>query len=312
MNTLSNLPATSTSQQAPRKPSAKPSQPTLDSSDHAAKAPIKPESESTSSNDATALATTLSTRLDALESTLGIPSTPLPPASSPSAPPLIPVLPALASLERHLALLTSATPSSLDALGARLRTLRTEADDLAAQRRRAHAELDELRGRAADAESATPTPRLRRRGTAAADDDEDEDDDAARPRERTGAGADEGGALAAWARLDPALPAQVGALHAALPTVDALAPLLPDVLGRLRALRGVHAAAADAGQRVDACEGAVARAREEVRGWREALGTVEARVAEMEERAGENGRVVEGWVRELEGRVERLGLGRGR
>ena len=50
--------------------------------------------------------------------------------------------------------------------------------------------------------------------------------------------------------------------------------------------------------------------REEIRGWREGLEKAEKAVGEGGGRMKENAAVVEGWVRDLEGRREKLGGGR--
>jgi nuclear migration protein JNM1 len=45
----------------------------------------------------------------------------------------------------------------------------------------------------------------------------------------------------------------------------------------------------------------------ELKAWREGLEKVEQAVGEASEANGRNGKVVEAWVRELEGRMKKLG-----
>lgn len=75
--------------------------------------------------------TTFDTRLASLESALG-----LPPAGSST---LHPVLPALTTLAQKLAVISSATPSSIDALSRRVRALTVETEKMAAVKEAARA-----------------------------------------------------------------------------------------------------------------------------------------------------------------------------
>ena len=99
---------------------------------------------------------------------------------------------------------------------------------------------------------------------------------------------------------------KIAALYGTLPTIEALAPLLPSVLDRLRSLRLVHAGAADAGARMDEVEKRGTEMRDEVKRWREGVEEVEGKVEEMEKRARGNLGVIENWVKDLESRIESL------
>ena len=81
------------------------------------------------------------------------------------------------------------------------------------------------------------------------------------------------------------------------------------MLDRLRSLRLIHADAAGASQSLAAVEKKQAEMGEEIRSWREGLRKVEEVMRGGEERMKGNARVVEKWVKELEGRVRALGEG---
>ncbi|KAI9668875.1 MAG: hypothetical protein M1831_000945 [Alyxoria varia] len=96
-------------------------------------------------------------------------------------------------------------------------------------------------------------------------------------------------------------------LAAHLPVVDALAPLLPLTLERLKSLSRVHVDAGTALGDLKELERRQGEMSKELREWREGLVGLEGRVREVGER-GNRGEV-ERWVGEIEGRVERLGSG---
>jgi len=108
----------------------------------------------------------------------------------------------------------------------------------------------------------------------------------------------------------PAVPERekVDALYAALATIDAVAPVLPGVVERLRGMRRVHGEAgavagglAEVWGRLEGLEG-------DVKGWREAVGRVEGMLVEVSGQVGGTVERVEGVVKGLEERVERLGV----
>lgn len=97
------------------------------------------------------------------------------------------------------------------------------------------------------------------------------------------------------------------ALYNVLPTLQTLSPTVPAILNRLRSLRTLHTGAATAASELDELEKRQAAMDKELDDWREGLKNVELAVGETSEANGRNGRVVEGWVKELEGRMTKLG-----
>ena len=97
-------------------------------------------------------------------------------------------------------------------------------------------------------------------------------------------------------------------LYTLLPTLQSLAPTVPALLTRLHSLRTLHAGAANAASELEDVETRQVEMEAELKAWREGLEKVEQAVGEASEANGRNGKVVEAWVRELEGRV--MGLGR--
>lgn len=106
---------------------------------------------------------------------------------------------------------------------------------------------------------------------------------------------------------DEATVAKINALYGLLPGIEKMAPLLPAVLVRLKSLKGVHMDAARAAGGLKEVEEEQARLAEELKKWEEAVGKMETVVREGVEKVGVNVEMVEGWVRALEERVEKLG-----
>ncbi|KAI7255964.1 hypothetical protein KC343_g3521 [Hortaea werneckii] len=120
---------------------------------------------------------------------------------------------------------------------------------------------------------------------------------------------DEGAAAAAAggpATLHPEDQEKLQALYTLLPNLQTLAPTVPAILTRLRSLRTLHTTAANAGNSLDELEQKQTELEKELKAWREGLEKVEQAVAQADEANGRNGRVVEGWVKELEGRMKTL------
>lgn len=107
-------------------------------------------------------------------------------------------------------------------------------------------------------------------------------------------------------QLPPEDMAKLRALYALLPTLTSLSPTLPPLLARLRSLRTLHANAASASQMLDDIERRQDEADKEIREWREGLKKVEEAVVRAEGGMKENSAAVEGWVKELEERVQKL------
>ncbi|PKY07478.1 hypothetical protein P168DRAFT_324885 [Aspergillus campestris IBT 28561] len=85
-------------------------------------------------------------------------------------------------------------------------------------------------------------------------------------------------------------------------------PPQPNVLERLRSLRALHAGAAHAAESLDALERRQAEMVGEIAQWREGLHVVEEKMGRGEEALKGNVEVVEPWVRELERRMQVLGV----
>jgi len=217
-------------------------------------------------------ATALESRLARLEAILGTASTHLPTSSLHTPRPM---LTHLSTLEAQMHTLTATTVPSLESMRAQIDALSTST-----------ARLAEARSAASSAQAALLAAQTSR-----------SPDLEAMLQE----------ARAATAAVDdPALVAQVEALYAALPTVEALAPLLPATVARLRSLRGLHADAAEVRGRLVEVEKRQAGVDGEIGRWKEGLERVEAAIRSGEGIMEGNCEVVEGWVRELEARVERM------
>ncbi|KAK3054356.1 hypothetical protein LTR09_004624 [Extremus antarcticus] len=96
---------------------------------------------------------------------------------------------------------------------------------------------------------------------------------------------------------------QLSQLYTLLPTLQSLAPTVPALLTRLRSLRTLHTTASSAASALEDVEKGQAELERELKAWREGLERVETAVQGASEANGRNGKVVEGWVRGLEGRV---------
>ena len=99
---------------------------------------------------------------------------------------------------------------------------------------------------------------------------------------------------------------KLNALYGTLNTVDSLAPTLPMVLDRLRALRLLHTSAAGAGNTLDEIEKRQAEQAGEIKQWREALDQVERNVKTSESGLLDNVKSMEEWVKEVEARMTKL------
>ncbi|GAO49513.1 hypothetical protein SAICODRAFT_8344 [Saitoella complicata NRRL Y-17804] len=99
---------------------------------------------------------------------------------------------------------------------------------------------------------------------------------------------------------------KIAALHSALPTLDALSPLLPPTISRLRTLHTLHADASTQHTLLSTLEQKQTQLRTGLDAWREALERVEGGLEGVQEGVRKNVDVVEGWVRGVEGRLEKL------
>lgn len=207
-------------------------------------------------------------RLTLIEAALGIDAIPLPTQDRTNSKAVIPTLD---SLDKQLVTLSTSTESSLDKVSRRVRQLTQDAEKLEQARRAAKAAQEAL---------------------SPADDDP--------PWLNTGAKDVE-------ISEDTEQRAKINALYGTLTTIESLAPLLPSVLDRLRSLRSLHADAATASQTLAEVQSRQEDMRQELQGWREGLEKVEKAMEHGEQTMKENTRTVEGWVKELEERLQKLG-----
>jgi nuclear migration protein JNM1 len=172
------------------------------------------------------------------------------------------ILPTLDALQRQVSFLSDSTPSSLDIMSRRIRTLTQEAERLADSRKAAKAALDALKAAGGDVVS-------------------------------------DGGE-------DSEQVAKINALYGTLHTIEELAPILPSLLDRLRSLRVIHADAATASESLERVEKRQADMAADIKRWREGLEKVEEAMKAGEATMGGNMKVIEGWVKELEERLEKM------
>ncbi|MCJ1242958.1 hypothetical protein MMC30_000154 [Trapelia coarctata] len=217
------------------------------------------------------------TRLTLLETLLGLSSLPLP---TQSRTPGKAILPILDTLDRQITFISTTSASTLDSISKKVRHLTTEAEKLDSARKAAKASQEALKAAAQTQAEPGSFPETAAKAEAASKDGME----------------------------DPEHVSKINALYGTLPTIESLAPLLPAVLDRLRSLRLIHADAASASQSLAAVEKRQAEMAEELRSWREGLEKVEGVMRQGEERMKGNMGAVEGWVRELEGRVKKLGV----
>jgi nuclear migration protein JNM1 len=238
---------------------------------------------SSSQSHALALAASLDSRLTAIETALGLSSLPLSTQSPESYPK--PILPSIDILELKLRLLTSTTASSLEPVASRLRQMNYEAEALSEKRRTARLNYEEIRTSSSDIYA-----------------HQKEDSPSSRPR----SGEDAPRRMATSLLGDPEVEAKINALYGTLPTIENVAPMLPNLVERLRSLRLMHQEAADAGIRLEDVETKARGMDEECKRWREGLERVENKISEGEDTIKKNTEAVDNWVKELEARVEAL------
>ncbi|KAH0552883.1 hypothetical protein GP486_006916 [Trichoglossum hirsutum] len=213
-------------------------------------------------------------RLALLEKALGINSASVTNPSSSRPSPAI--LPTLDTLTRQVTALSESSPSSLDVISRRVRQLTQEAEKLTEARKSAKAAQDALKNR-------------------------DRSDDPAPSSVAGGMNGEPHGLE------DPEQIAKINALYGTLATIESLSPMLPAVLDRLRSLRAIHADAATASESLARVEKQQEDMGAEIQRWKDGLEKVEAAVMEGEKVMGGNMVVIEGWVKDLEARMQRFG-----
>ncbi|KAF6814257.1 dynactin subunit [Colletotrichum sojae] len=100
--------------------------------------------------------------------------------------------------------------------------------------------------------------------------------------------------------------AKINALYGTLPTIESLAPLLPPLLDRLRSLRAIHSDAANASEMLERIERQQTEMAGDLKQWKEGLEKVEEAMKEGNTAMAGNMKVMEAWVKDLEGRVAKL------
>ncbi|KAL9054610.1 MAG: hypothetical protein Q9162_004073 [Coniocarpon cinnabarinum] len=247
----------------------------------------------------------LESRLNSLESHLGLSH-----FSLPSSKPAKPLLPHLSSLDRQLTVLSSSNATTLTSLASQLESLKASADALTAARKNAQAAKTDLRSHARQGSSVSFSRPLSRPSSLY--------NTSARPASRAITGNDDPSAdAAASASLDSIAQTllageetenavQIRKISEQLPTIEALAPLVPSMLERLRTLHVLHADAAGAAESLDEVEKRQSEMGGEIERWRGTLQGLERRLEETETRGKENRGVMENLVGELEGRVNAL------
>lgn len=118
--------------------------------------------------------------------------------------------------------------------------------------------------------------------------------------------ASQGGGVPAADADDTEQTAKINALYGTLPTIESMTPLLPPLLDRLRSLRAIHADAATASETLERLERSQGETAAEIKQWREGLEKIEAAMGEGEETMKSNMQVIDGWVKDLEGKISKL------
>lgn len=100
--------------------------------------------------------------------------------------------------------------------------------------------------------------------------------------------------------------AKINALYGTLPTIENLAPLLPPLLDRLRSLRSIHSDAATAAETLERLETQQTEMAADMKQWRDGLEKVEQAIKEGDTAMSGNSKLIEQWVKDIEGRVAKL------
>ncbi|KAI9834748.1 MAG: hypothetical protein M1819_002834 [Sarea resinae] len=183
------------------------------------------------------------------------------------------ILPTLNKLDQQISTLTRSSASSFDTIGRRVRLLTQEAEKLSEARQSSKSAQDALAAQRAGTTNQT-----------------------------SGSGEPQQGSPVE----DPEQVSKINALYGTLATIESLTPLLPPVLDRLRSLRAIHADAATASESLERIESRQQEMETEIKRWTEGLEKVEEAMKSGEAVSGNNVKVVESWVKDLEARLARL------
>ena len=212
-------------------------------------------------------------RLTLLENVLGLDTIALPsqPSSHTKA-----VLPTLENIDRQLTMISTSTDAKIDSSSRRVRQLTQDAQKLTESRKSAKAAQEALsNGRNI-------------------------------PRPSSSSQQSEADVQTMPSIEDPEHISKINALYGTLPTIEALSPMLPPLLDRLRSLRSVHAEAASAHQGLARIESRQEAMAEALRNWRAGLEKVEEMFEQGQKTMGGNMSAIEGWVKELEERMGKI------
>ena len=99
---------------------------------------------------------------------------------------------------------------------------------------------------------------------------------------------------------------KIDALYASLAVIDSVAPVVPGIVDRLRAMRVIHADAAGVTTGIKDAAGRIVAMEKEIKEWKEALARVEIGLKDAAGRVGTAVQKVEEMVTGLEGRVKNL------
>lgn len=99
---------------------------------------------------------------------------------------------------------------------------------------------------------------------------------------------------------------KINALYGTLPVIEGTKEMLPAVLERLRSLRAIHQDAARASEALTGIEKRQIETEVEVERWEKALEKVEGVMRESEGTIKSNMDHVEGWVKELEDKMQKV------
>ena len=213
-------------------------------------------------------------RLTLLENVLGLDTIALPTQPRPHAKA---VLPTLEHIDRQISMISTSTDLKIDSTSRRVRQLTQDAQKLTESRKAAKAAQEAL----SNSRNIPPRPSS---------------------SSQTDADVQNMPSIE-----DPEQISKINALYGTLPTIEALSPMLPPLLDRLRSLRSVHAEAAGAQQGLARIESRQEAMAEDLRSWRAGLEKVEEMFEQGQKTMGGNMGAIEGWVKELEERMGKLG-----
>ena len=182
-----------------------------------------------------------------------------------------PIIPSILSIEKHIALLSSTSASTLESANERLKTLLQETSRLEEARKAAKAAQDE----------SIPGNNRNRQSREAGH-----------------------GMIPVSSDTDAEQASKISDLHRMLPVIESLSPILPPLLDRLRSLRTLHANATSVSQNLSQMESRQDKMAEDLSSWKEGLEHLENMMRQGDQVIKANMASVEGWVKDLEHRCK--------